>query len=704
MMTNREYFHDIFKYLNFNQLWKPIYLMRNYLADNPTAYSDQSLHSIVEDYTRMLNYMEQGYQDPDRNAIYQKLMQRMWAYASNAYMAWLCREISFYRETQQHSLSHMFTQERIVSTLQNFVTETAMLSLESQESRAQQEKELYARHHDFMRVLFDRLYVSSQWEPAQQMFYEELLLSPAVDTIDQQLIVSAITMNCLTQFDPLKFRLLVSIHMRSTVVEVRERAFTGWALCIQRISLEMWADFKEELLTLCHRYSNELAELQRQIICCINADRDNDIIQREIMPNILNNSNFRLTHNGLEEIEDDPMEDILNPGAADEKTEELERTMQQMINMQKQGSDIYFGGFKQMKRYAFFYTLSNWFTPFYIQHPDLNAISPKAKSGGFINTVVNNGVFCNSDKYSFILSFSSVVERLPEEIRKVMDSEVDYEMLKQTAGTNRPVFIRLLYLQDLYRFFQLHPQKKALVYNPFEHFNDPDGGNYFILKHIIFDDFQKQNDGDTRLLILRARLMYKHGRFTNASELLSDLVKQEPDNVQALSLLGRSLMEEGEFSDAGDYYEKLLLIDPSNKHYIYMHALAQAKEGCFEDALGELYRLKYEEPDNIKYCRTLGWTLMSMGRDEQAEKEYEIILGKDEPSLSDYVNAGYCYWFRGNIHKAATLFRKYYDKKGISDLYVEFRKDEQLLQSHGIGSKELNMMCELVQWDPEAEA
>lgn len=95
---------------------------------------------------------------------------------------------------------------------------------------------------------------------------------------------------------------------------------------------------------------------------------------------------------------------------------------------------------------------------------------------------------------------------------------------------------------------------------------------------------------------------------------------------------------------------------------------------------------------------------MSMGRDEQAEKEYEIILGKDEPSLSDYVNAGYCYWFRGNIHKAATLFRKYYDNKGISDLYVEFRKDEQLLQSHGIGSKELNMMCELVQWDPEAEA
>ncbi|MBP5571005.1 MAG: tetratricopeptide repeat protein [Prevotella sp.] len=701
-MTNKEYFHEIFKCLSLKQLGKAIQLMHSYMADNPAAYSDQSLHSIEEDYTRMLNYMEQGFQDPDRDSIYQKLLQRMWTFTANAHIGWLCREVSFYRETQQRSLRHMFTQERILNTLQNFVTETAMLSLESEEARSQQEKEIYARHHDFIRALFDRLFVSSQWEQSQLGFYRELLLSPAVDAIDQQIIISAITLSCLTQFDPQKFRLLVSIHEQATIVEVRERAFTGWALCLQRLDLNVWPEFREELLPHFHNHSKELAEVQRQIICCINADRDNETIQRDIMPNILRNSNFRMTQNGFEEIEDDPMEDILHPEAADEKTDELERTMQQMINMQKQGSDIYFGGFKQMKRYGFFYTLSNWFTPFYIQHPDLNTVSPKAKSGAFINSVVDNGVFCNSDKYSFILSFSSVIDHLPQEIQKLMESGSDVEFINKTLHTNTPMFTRLFYLQDLYRFFQLHPQKKEFVYTPFEKNNGLNAGSYFIISHDIFSDFDNQNAGDMKFLLLRARLFYNHFRFRDAIDDLSKIEGQEPDNEQSLSLHARSLMGDNCFEDAVGYYEHLLKLNPDNKNYQFMHALALTKAGEYEEAVNELYRLKYEYPDNIKYSSTLAWVLMSLGRDEQAEREYENIIEKGKPSMADYLNAGYCYWFRGNIHKAVTYFRDFMKKKGANDLYMEFRRDEELLSSHGITVQDRMMMLELAQREPQA--
>ena len=701
-MTNKEYFHEIFKCLSLKQLGKAIQLMHSYMADNPAAYSDQSLHSIEEDYTRMLNYMEQGFQDPDRDSIYQKLLQRMWTFTANAHIGWLCREVSFYRETQQRSLRHMFTQERILNTLQNFVTETAMLSLESEEARSQQEKEIYARHHDFIRALFDRLFVSSQWEQSQLGFYRELLLSPAVDAIDQQIIISAITLSCLTQFDPQKFRLLVSIHEQATIVEVRERAFTGLALCLQRLDLNVWPEFREELLPHFHNHSKELAEVQRQIICCINADRDNETIQRDIMPNILRNSNFRMTQNGFEEIEDDPMEDILHPEAADEKTDELERTMQQMINMQKQGSDIYFGGFKQMKRYGFFYTLSNWFTPFYIQHPDLNTVSPKAKSGAFINSVVDNGVFCNSDKYSFILSFSSVIDHLPQEIQKLMESGSDVEFINKTLHTNTPMFTRLFYLQDLYRFFQLHPQKKEFVYTPFEKNNGLNAGSYFIISHDIFSDFDNQNAGDMKFLLLRARLFYNHFRFRDAIDDLSKIEGQEPDNEQSLSLHARSLMGDNCFEDAVGYYEHLLKLNPDNKNYQFMHALALTKAGEYEEAVNELYRLKYEYPDNIKYSSTLAWVLMSLGRDEQAEREYENIIEKGKPSMADYLNAGYCYWFRGNIHKAVTYFRDFMKKKGANDLYMEFRRDEELLSSHGITVQDRMMMLELAQREPQA--
>ena len=50
-MTDKEYFHDIFKCLSYKQLGKAINLMHSYMAQsNPAAYSDQSLHSIEEDY------------------------------------------------------------------------------------------------------------------------------------------------------------------------------------------------------------------------------------------------------------------------------------------------------------------------------------------------------------------------------------------------------------------------------------------------------------------------------------------------------------------------------------------------------------------------------------------------------------------------------------------------------------------------------
>ena len=39
---------------------------------------------------------------------------------------------------------------------------------------------------------------------------------------------------------------------------------------------------------------------------------------------MLNNSNFRVTRNGIEEVEDNSMEDILHPDAEERRMEELE--------------------------------------------------------------------------------------------------------------------------------------------------------------------------------------------------------------------------------------------------------------------------------------------------------------------------------------------------------------------------------------------
>ena len=90
-----------------------------------------------------------------------------------------------------------------------------------------------------------------------------------------------------------------------------------------------------------------------------------------------------------------------------------------MMDMQKKGSDIYFGGFSQMKRFPFFYDISNWFTPFFFEHPDIIHFVKRAKGNKFLEKMMRVGPFCDSDKYSFVIAFQQVMEQIPESMRLI---------------------------------------------------------------------------------------------------------------------------------------------------------------------------------------------------------------------------------------------------------------------------------------------
>ena len=59
----------------------------------------------------------------------------------------------------------------------------------------------------------------------------------------------------------------------------------------------------------------ELHELQKQIYFCAEAEKDNEEIAKEIMPNLMKNNNLRMTRLGIEEKEEDHLQDILHPDA-----------------------------------------------------------------------------------------------------------------------------------------------------------------------------------------------------------------------------------------------------------------------------------------------------------------------------------------------------------------------------------------------------
>ena len=692
-MLENDYFTAVFYQLKEKRMGEAIRTLQELMEKNPAVVADDNYHNIIDDYNRMLDYTEQGYQDPQREDIYLKLVKRLWHFTCNAQTAWLCNNKSIFREARQKSVHHMFSQEEIEQNLHNFVSDIAMLSLETEEAKEQKEAAVYARHFDYISSLFNHIFVSHPWNKSDGTFYTQLLLSPMTDSIDARTLVSAITLNCLVHFDLEKFSTLVEIHEKATDAALRERAFVGWVMALRLFPSALFPEFTQRLKDVCSRHTDELLELQQQIISCINAESDNETLQNDIMPNIMKNTGYRITPKGVEEFED-PMEDILDPDAADKRMEEAERNISKILDMQRHGADIYFGSFKMMKRFGFFYTLSNWFTPFYYQHPALSSLRKDIQTNKFITGIINKGPFCDSDKYSFALGASNVISTLPPDVLKMMESVENIDPAMDPELTATSMFKRQMYLHDLYRFFRIHPQCKDMPYDPFETATPYTDDNYFVLNHDIFNDTD-----DVHIVLMRARYLHKNRKFSKVAAALEDIVDKHPDNVQAQALMANALLETGSYDEAADHYEQLLTMRPGHFKFKLNHALALIKSGQYEDAMDDVFQLSYEYPDDSRVMRLLAWALLIQKRDEQAERYYEKLLQSADANPSDRLNAAYCYWFRGKIKQSVELFREYIQKKG-TPLELAFIDDEELLRVYEVSDFDKKLIMELVERKP----
>jgi tetratricopeptide (TPR) repeat protein len=460
----------------------------------------------------------------------------------------------------------------------------------------------------------------------------------------------------------------------------------------------------------------ELVELQKQIIFCLNTEQDTQTIQKEIMPDLLNSQTFRMTRNGIEEMEEDPMEDILHPGEQERKLEQVEESFNRMLNMQKQGSDIYFGGFSQMKRFTFFNELSNWFVPFYIDHPEISNLIDMTGQNRFLKVMVEKGPFCNSDKYSFVYAFQQVLDRIPENMREMLNrgeasiSEMNIEEMESAT------YLRRTYLQDLYRFFRLFPQREEFV-DPFDvadsrylFFADP----IFTKTHLelLFNEVaafllkQKRTREAARVLenigeprrdfqywMMAGYLNQHHAILVNGYDDLlcyAKALELQPENERALVGYARALFLRERYAEALEIYNQLVAIRPEKKSYCLNRAVSMTNLGQYTGALQDLYRLNYESPEDQNINRVLAWTLVCEGKYEQAEKIYAQLL-EDKAQADDLLNYGYCLWFSGHIDEAADCFHRFLKDTGATPAYI-LQNEADLLKEKGITEPEQQLM------------
>jgi len=724
-------FDDMFDSLTQGRLAVALRQVRAYVGQNPYLMYDEGLDDIERDFGLMLDYMGRGIVDEHRERVYNGLLQRLGTFVGNLFLSFMVKNNSFFADLSRRSVNGSFTADRVKLMLEGFVTDMAMLSLEPEETQGEKSEKLYADHTRFMQQLFCHIIVSRRWTDAEMAFYTEELLSPLVDTADAQLIASAITIALVNIMDPCKFTTLMEVYLKSRDERIRQRAFVGWVFAFASAKTEL-QPVKRLVLDAVKSLDivRDLADLQKQMMFCVNAERDNDTIRKDIMPVLMRNNNLNITRFGITE-KDETEDDIFDPGATDRRMEQMEESFRKMINMQKAGSDIYFGGFSQMKRFPFFYHPANWFMPFFKQHPDISNATNKIRNSRLFDHLVQNGMFCESDKYSFAIAISSIVDKLPPAMAEMLDS-------KEAIGPNMdnekhtPAYIRRLVLQDLYRFFKLfYPQTTDLI-NPFKGKNaifiaewplrDRETGvaipeindtlldiASFMLKQNNKEGMEAvlgayDDDGNPRFWMLRGLFQLEMMQNPDLASTSFGVAKEKaPNNRRILSLLARAYFESGRYGMAAENYGELYQQDTENKAVALNYSIALAKNKQYDEAANLLYRLTFESEANMNVTRVLAWTLMGQGKLAQADKEYKKLLDSSDTETGDYLNAGYCRWFMQDLVGAVGLFRRFIDisdrlspKNPPIDIEVEMEKDRDILKDHGVSGVDFNLMVALL--------
>lgn len=587
---------------------KALRAMKETIAeDKLPGYIVARYEDVKNDYRLMQDAMMRGLRDDKIDEVYADIMRKVYGAGLDVLIEEKVKRYSSFayaRVSAQQTEAHP---DAVRTVLEAYVQDMAMMAFEPESTRKAKMEKLTADHHAYMKQLFNALLVAPMWNDRRAADFADLLLSPTIDRDDALLLVSAVMLATMNVNDPYKWDMLAEVYVRATDKVLKMRALVGWVLSLpydpRGPRLFPFVQERIKAMLADKTTLKQMLDMQMQMLFCCNADADNEEIQRNIMPTLIKNTNLQMTRLGIVEKEDDPMKDIMDPNAAERDMEEMERKYRKMMDMQKQGSDIYFGGFSKMKTFPFFNDLCNWFAPFNAAHPALGAARERLAGSTFLNNLMENGPFCDSDKYSFALAIAQIMDRMPDNVKEMLNSDATFGPTVSKDEQEDPAYICRSYLQSLYRFFRLYRSKRDFL-NPFilDELEDNDGNALFLSYKLLACPEMEENAVALCGFLLKRKMM---------RELMSMAIcyksSQNPRLVRFLALVP---MTDGKWQEAYDLFASV----PEDQHTEeslrgMAHCCMSLKR--FGEAVAIYRRLLAMHPDSFSYQLNLAVCLMS---------------------------------------------------------------------------------------------
>lgn len=495
--------------------------------------------------------------------------------------------------------------KEVKSTLEKFVSREAMLFLNhdlSKEEQDQASARLYQEWEECREKIFGRFVSSGYWNDEERAAVKDTILSPTVDSLTSQLLVSAITLSAATVFDMGKFTLLYDIYRQTDDDEVKVRALLGWLLVSTNCGCyEQHPDFRsfaEQLTEDCKNDQDLLAEIikaQKMLAVTVFSEQKSIDYTNDIMSSLSKRFLGDLKNKVADLLDAD--EDMRNLFGIDEdeETSEEESPIRSvdintdedgvdnlnvdvdsplsMDEMMDKGIDILLPQFKMLRDQTDFFThLYNWFMPFYLKNPHvteaLGFVDEKRK---FCKAFCSTARSCPADAYSLANLIISHPNEIPENIVDCYDDpedegdgsepadeeEIVNEFFKE-PGEHRAKRIRINYIRNLLRFSKFYKEKDELFTILDE--LDEDKPAYAVLAGPLFQDefFDKY-----RMAI--ARYSFRR-EFPDMVEVMLEGVPC--DTLEMHFMKGWVCMQKGDDHSlrmAVDHFKKMLKIKPDMK-------------------------------------------------------------------------------------------------------------------------------------------
>lgn len=711
-MTSQEittYYNGIIVSLDNKELKNAFDSLRQLIVATKEYTFLDKLNEMHDTYKYMLRYRVEGVADPMQQQIYRNLLIATYELASKIVRQILQKDSPrmYYSRLRSIDIPRPFTYKELADTL---------ASSPEKDGRAQFDQALV--------TLFHKIWVSGLLSIDEAAEIQQILLNESQPYVASE-TVSALTLALQESFDERKLMLLFDAADQNDL-QVKIRAIIGilLTLYIYRHRLYLYPRTNERLAELAEQPG--FLPLLRTIILKFILSRETEKItrklQNEIIPQMMKLTPKLNKKLNMQDFTAETAGDGINP----EWESMLENSgfaekMKEFSELQMEGADVMHSSFIHLKSYPFFREIGNWFLPFTAAHSLIagNQLFNE-KEHIILDALANSSFICNSDKYSIYFSLMNIPAEQRALIANQFNSEAaEYmEQKKETLNfRQKEESIISEYVQDLYRFYKVHPQHAE--------FNDIfrlplDFHNLPALKQYI---------SDTESLHILAEYYLKKKYYEDALVLFKELATRNPTDAVLFQKIGFCQEMTGKYEEATSTYIHAELLDSNNKWTLRHIAKLYRAAGQPEKALSYYTRLEQLEPDNLsvqihighcylelkdydkalkcffkvdyldskshKAWRPIAWCSFVTGKYEQANKYYQQIL-QDNPNEQDFLNAAHTQWILHRPKEALALYKRSVqsENNNFHKFMEQFQQDLPELKAAGIQEADIPLLLD----------